>query len=65
MRTSAPFLAALLTAASIAGTASATVTTKTPKVAIPCWKTWQSVRDAKLHHTTPAGCGKVHRAKNP
>lgn len=23
---------------------------------VPCWKTWQSVRDALLHHTSSPGC---------
>ena len=31
---------------------------------IRCWKTWQSVRDALLHHTTPAGCHKTHPRPN-
>jgi hypothetical protein len=29
--------------------------------AIRCWKTWQAVRDAMLHHTTIPGCRKVPR----
>ena len=27
--------------------------------AIRCWKTWQAVRDAALHHTTIPGCRKA------
>lgn len=65
MRTSAPFVAALVAAGSITATAPATVSSGTQAVstvsAIPCWKTWQSVRDAVLHHTTPPGCQKTHR----
>jgi hypothetical protein len=80
MRKAAPFVAALVAASSIAGTADATATHGSPSIttlatALPetshsgssrstvtpirCWKTWQSVRDAILHHTTPAGCGKT------
>ena len=83
MRRSASFVAALIAAGSIAGTADATATTRSLAVTtvvagsltetshpassrskvipIRCWKTWQSVRDALLHHTTPAGCHKTHR----
>jgi hypothetical protein len=84
MRKAAPFVAALVAASSIAGTADATATHGSPSIttlatALPetshsgssrstvtpirCWKTWQSVRDAILHHTIPAGCGK--RAPTP
>ena len=85
MRKSAAFVAALVAAGSIAGTAYATVTRGTPAVrtraagslpytnhpdsahsmvsAIRCWKTWQSVRDARLHHTTIPGCRRSSTAK--
>ena len=28
---------------------------------VRCWKTWQSVRDALLHHTAQPGCHNTHR----
>jgi hypothetical protein len=45
----------------VAAAARATTTEQRMNRAVPCWKSWQSVRDAQLHHTTPAGCGKAHR----
>ena len=76
MRKTASFIAALVAAGSIAGTAHATATLRSLAVTtlvtgsladtshpassrskvsdVRCWKTWQSVRDALLHHTTPA-----------
>ena len=85
MRKSAPFVAALVAAGSIAGTAHATATSGTQavttlatgsladtnhprssrsKVSAPrCWKTWQSVRDAPVHHTTIPGCRRTSTAR--
>jgi hypothetical protein len=31
-------------------------------IAVRCWLTWQSVRDAILHHASPAGCGRAPRS---
>lgn len=81
MRKSAPFVAALVAAGSVTGTATATVgptaaamlvsaapsrashagNSHGPMIAVRCWLTWQSVRDAILHRTSPAGCGRAHR----
>jgi hypothetical protein len=80
VRKSALIIAALLAAGSIAAATDATanlglrgattlqtrthVTNHRPDSSVPCWKTWQSVRDTLLHHTTPPGCGKKHRHKS-